>query len=220
MHCTGGAVLGVFPGRPCVLRSPLIFARLVHGSFTPSMKDSGDPRTSVFQDPKPGSPLQLPTGRKHPGRVRRFLALSPADRKVLLGAFFLLPLTAAGLRVIGYRRLRGFFESLLPGPPSVALDRVGDPCDAARRAAQMVDAAAREGLRSGTCLERSLVLWWLLRRRGIPAELRIGARKNASIFEAHAWVELDGAVVNDSGEVHRHYAPFDEIGAAAPGKTR
>jgi hypothetical protein len=184
------------------------------------MKDSGDSHTSVFQVSEPGSPLPLPTGRKHPGRLRRFFGLLPADRKALLGAFFLLPLTAAGLRLIGYRRWRWFFESRLPRPSSVGFHRAGDPSDTARRAARMVDAAAREGLRSGTCLERSLVLWWLLRRRGIPAELRIGALKNASIFEAHAWVELDGAVINDAGEVHRHYAPFDEIGAPAPGKTR
>ena len=42
------------------------------------------------------------------------------------------------------------------------------------------------------------MLWWLLRRRGIAAELRIGARKEFERFEAHAWVEVDSAVLNDA----------------------
>jgi len=53
------------------------------------------------------------------------------------------------------------------------------------------------------------VLWWLLRRRGIAAELRIGARKEFDRFEAHAWVEADSAVLNDATAEHRHFVPFD-----------
>jgi hypothetical protein len=83
----------------------------------------------------------------------------------------------------------------------------------------MVDAAAREGLHRGTCLERSLVLWWLLRRKQVPAQICLGARKTASLFEAHAWVEVDGRVINDTGEVHNHYAPFED-GTSAPEKSR
>ena len=72
----------------------------------------------------------------------------------------------------------------------------------------MVAAAAREGVYHGRCLEQSLTLWWLLARRGLPAELHIGVRKAASGFEAHAWVELFGAVVNDADEVRQDYVPF------------
>jgi hypothetical protein len=72
----------------------------------------------------------------------------------------------------------------------------------------MVRAAAR-GLGRPTCLVESLALWWLLRREGCAAELRIGVGKLAGRFEAHAWVECNGAVLNDADEVHRHYAGFD-----------
>jgi hypothetical protein len=37
----------------------------------------------------------------------------------------------------------------------------------------------------------------------------MGARSEAGRFEAHAWVELGGAVINDSGDAHLHFAPFD-----------
>lgn len=48
------------------------------------------------------------------------------------------------------------------------------------------------------CLQRSAVTTRLMRRHGIPARLIIGYR--AVPFMAHAWVELDGRVLNDSPE--------------------
>jgi len=54
-----------------------------------------------------------------------------------------------------------------------------------------------------------LALWWLLRRHGVSAELRLGARKQSNRFEAHAWVELDGAILNDSAAGDVHFVPFE-----------
>lgn len=45
------------------------------------------------------------------------------------------------------------------------------------------------------CLQRSVVAARMLRRRGIGARLVIGYRP--SPFFSHAWVEVDGRVVND-----------------------
>jgi len=60
-----------------------------------------------------------------------------------------------------------------------------------------------------TCLEKSLAPWWLLARQGIPSSLRIGTRKADGQFEAHAWIEYEGAALNELDEPHRHYAAFD-----------
>lgn len=54
------------------------------------------------------------------------------------------------------------------------------------------------------CLPRSLMLAMLLRRRSIPAELCLGAKAD-QMFDAHAWVELDGKPVN---EPEGHIADF------------
>ena len=43
-----------------------------------------------------------------------------------------------------------------------------------------------------TCLTRSLVLYHLLRRSGIPLDLCIGVRREAGSMEAHAWLEREG----------------------------
>ena len=53
------------------------------------------------------------------------------------------------------------------------------------------------------CLQRSAVLTCVLRRHGIPAELVIGV--SPMPFRAHAWVEVQGAVVNDKASVHDRF---------------
>ena len=46
------------------------------------------------------------------------------------------------------------------------------------------------------CLQRSVVMVRLLRQYGIEAQVVIGCR--AAPFVSHAWVEVNGRVVNDS----------------------
>jgi hypothetical protein len=45
------------------------------------------------------------------------------------------------------------------------------------------------------CLQRSSVLVKMLRRRGVPARMVLGAQKLP--FKAHAWVEVDEAILDD-----------------------
>ena len=54
-----------------------------------------------------------------------------------------------------------------------------------------------------------MVLWMLLRRHGFAADLKIGARKEAERFEAHAWVELNRVRLNDQTDANSNFAPFD-----------
>jgi hypothetical protein len=58
--------------------------------------------------------------------------------------------------------------------------------------------------RRAECLQRSAALTCLLRRYGLPAQLVIGTQKLP--FRAHAWVELDGRVVNDKQDMPLLYA--------------
>jgi hypothetical protein len=60
-----------------------------------------------------------------------------------------------------------------------------------------------------TCLPRSLTLWWLLRRRGIESELRLGVRKDGDSIVAHAWVECEGEVVGD--KEHARFQPIEGL---------
>ena len=53
------------------------------------------------------------------------------------------------------------------------------------------------------CLQRSAATTCLLRRHGVPAQLVIGAQQIP--FKAHAWVEVDGRVVNDKPYMREMY---------------
>jgi len=53
----------------------------------------------------------------------------------------------------------------------------------------------RLGRRRARCLTSSLVLYGLLRRQGLPAELVIGLPETPSDRQAHAWVEVERADV-------------------------
>ena len=70
---------------------------------------------------------------------------------------------------------------------------------------QLLRAAAWLPVRT-FCLQQSLALVAVLRRAGVDARLRLGARPYP--FVAHAWVVADGAPVNESDEQLAMYAPF------------
>jgi hypothetical protein len=53
-----------------------------------------------------------------------------------------------------------------------------------------------------------VTLWFLLRRKGIDADLVIGAASSEGSLAAHAWVEVDGVPVNDSPDVSDRFGSF------------
>ncbi len=147
-------------------------------------------------------------------RFRRFSALERPAQELFLRAIVLLPLVALSLRWRGFRAtqtaLQKFLSNASPEHDSALVSK-----DAAVTA-HMVNAADRHGLVHPSCLAKSLTLWWLLARQGITSHLRIGIRKGMEEFEAHAWVERDGAALNEPDERHHHYAAFDAAFCSLP----
>lgn len=159
-------------------------------------------------------------------KLTRLLQLDRAQQWLLIQSMVLLPLVALLLRTIGLARswalLRRAAGRSSPVPvvrgPSVCEDAspqapsggLQPPDDTVR----MVDVAARHLPWQPTCLPRSLVLWFLLRRQGVPAELRIGVQRSEQQLEAHAWVEVDHRVVNDTPDIAARFPPFESIAAA------
>lgn len=138
-------------------------------------------------------------------RLERLRRMTGPEYRLLVEAAVLLPLVGASVRVAGLRRTIRRLDRPTPGQG-----------DAAGRAALVQStgetvalAAAHLPLYRPTCLTRSLVLRYLLQRRGVAADLRLGVATLGGRFAAHAWVEHDGQVINDSPDVARRFAPLD-----------
>ena len=120
-------------------------------------------------------------------RFARFLALPWRD-KLMLGRFAL----------SGYA-LRGRLAD--PGRYQIAAREAATQGDVreASRLAKLANAAIGVTAGPQNCLLRSLVLSRELARRSIPHDLRIGARTDRPFIMAHAWIEVAGHPVNDTG---------------------
>jgi len=139
---------------------------------------------------------------------RELCLLSWQERWLLFQAIAFLPMMAAGLHLMNFQRLRSMLERFSPVPPDVCGDAA---LKQASGTARLIHAAAFRMPFNITCLVRSVTLWWFLRRQGIPSEIRIGVNQQNGEFQAHAWVEINGMVLNDRHDIHDQYSPFDQI---------
>jgi hypothetical protein len=149
--------------------------------------------------------------------VRKFFAVTPLERSIFLQSVILLPATNLGLKVLGLKGFQTILDraSHSQKDHSVTDNVLGD----ARIIARMVQAASRHGIFTGQCLQQSLVLWWVLRRHGLESSLRIGMQKEQDSIKGHAWVELGGAVLNDTEDVGKRFKTLLSWNASEPFHT-
>ena len=138
-------------------------------------------------------------------RLLQFHNLNAMQKRTLLAAWLWLPLFWLGLRVLGLPRFQAW---LLKAPARSDLSLT---LPAIKALGDAVNIAARHTPFPATCLTRSLLLGWLLRRRNVASNLRIGVRLTQGMLDAHAWVECEGVPVNDSSDVNEHFASFGDL---------
>jgi len=95
----------------------------------------------------------------------------------------------------------------IPTPPTRTRPRAAPRAEALARA---IHRAAHYGLTRPACLVRAIALRRLLVSSGYDAVVRVGVRQRNGSFDAHAWVELDGAVLGDH---ESHTESFTELSA-------
>ena len=78
-----------------------------------------------------------------------------------------------------------------------------------RRVRAMVDRAQMYYPKKAMCLQHSAVVTCLLRHRGVPAEMVLAAKEFPP--KGHAWVEVEGQVVNDSQAVKGSYRVLKRV---------
>ena len=120
----------------------------------------------------------------------------------LVEAMLLLAASKMLLWLFGFERTWYWIQRLTSRVPRL---REVDP-DAVSRAEYRIAMAAALYPGRAACLERSLTLYWYLRRRGVGVHFRMGVQMYP--FLAHAWLELEGRAINDVPEHVKRFVPI------------
>ncbi len=102
---------------------------------------------------------------------------------------------------------RGNFAALYDKVRTYPVRACAPEPDAVERINSAIDMACIWYWKEALCLQRSAATACLLKKYGVPAQLVIGAQQIP--FKAHAWVEVDGRVVNDKPYTPEMYAVLD-----------
>jgi hypothetical protein len=102
---------------------------------------------------------------------------------------------------------RGNFSALYSKIRNSPVGRPVETPDAIEKICAAVDMACIWYWKEVLCLQRSVATACLLKHYGVSAQMMIGAQQMP--FKAHAWVEVDGRVVNDKPYVQEMYAVLD-----------
>jgi len=102
---------------------------------------------------------------------------------------------------------RGNFHALYDKVRTFPITEMPTSVDSTERICAAVDMACIWYWKEVLCLQRSAATACLLKRHGVPAQMMIGAQQMP--FKAHAWVEVQGQVVNDKPYMREMYAVLD-----------
>jgi hypothetical protein len=102
---------------------------------------------------------------------------------------------------------RGNFKALYNRVRQYPVAKEMTAPDAVERICSAVDMACIWYWKEVLCLQRSSATACLLKQYGVPAQMVIGAQQMP--FKAHAWVEVNGQVVNDKPYTPEMYAVLE-----------
>ena len=134
-------------------------------------------------------------------------SLTLADWRIAGEAWVLFVLVEIGLRALPLKVLLVLLEK---GVAPVRRAQDGELPDR-ERVTDLAQAVAWRHVLKPNCLKTALVVYRLLRRNGIEAELVIGTRRVKGKLEGHAWVEHRGHVVL-GGVADGGYVPLPRFG--------
>lgn len=147
--------------------------------------------------------------------LRKLGGLTGAERRLLFVSLAAVPFVSAGLALFGFGRMRAAMARWPHAERGRYLTSQAETTRAGSVAKVVAIAAGRGPIRT-TCLRRSLLLWWLLRRDGIETVIRVGVNREDGTLHAHAWVEHRGEPLNDAADVALRFPAFAQDFGAEP----
>lgn len=137
--------------------------------------------------------------------LRKLRELPTSERHLLVGLAIVQPLLSLSLRWRGLNATRDWLArrsargaARQPSVPELLH---------AQRAAHLSAVAGRHGPWRTTCLPQALAIYWLLRRRHLDPELKLGVDRIGATADMHAWVELAGVPLGQPSLRHQPFLP-------------
>ena len=144
------------------------------------------------------------------GLWNRFLhRLSLARKLPLLD--WLVFLEAWWVLLVFHLRLRWVSYERMTQTGHAGMKQTRGRLSVAMRLHRLIGWASRFHLLRMSCLVQSLSLRWMLGRRGIASELKIGAMRTQAGIHAHAWVVVEEQVIGDAGGTEKAFSVFDPV---------
>ncbi|WP_394830063.1 lasso peptide biosynthesis B2 protein [Pendulispora rubella] len=131
--------------------------------------------------------------------TRAIVAAPPAPAECILA----LAAARTLVKVAGLHRALAVLRAHSRGRPSLVNRDVVEQAVRAMRVAGALYPGRAE------CLERSMALCFVLRRRGLHARLHFGV--DPFYFDGHAWVAHDGQLLDETRETLTTYVPLTDI---------
>lgn len=138
------------------------------------------------------------------GKFLGFFRLSRQKKRIVLEALVVVATVRTALWVVPFRHIRKRIDldSAEVTAGSVDWKFVEHAAASVRAVSHYVPRAS--------CLTQAISMRLLLRRKRLPARIRIGVdREKAPVFEAHAWVEVADRIV--IGRLPRHHQRFSVL---------
>ena len=135
-------------------------------------------------------------------RLRKAFALSALDWLLIVQATLWFAVVELALRLLQFRTVLAILHeekrSARNSHSQAFVVASGSP----ERTAYCVELASRLHPFHATCLKKALVLYALLARRGFEVQLLIGAARDGSRLDAHAWLEHQGRILGAPAPGH------------------
>lgn len=119
-------------------------------------------------------------------RLRRFAAMSPSERRLLMRAFGCVGAVRAGLWILPLRVVRAKIARFRE-PSRADSDSVNEIVRAVTTASRYIPGAS--------CLTQALAAQALLARSNHQSRIEIGIAKEGGLFAAHAWLVCGERIV-------------------------
>ena len=141
-------------------------------------------------------------------RYQQIINLTLSDIYIIFISLILLPLTALALKIKGFKSTKSIFSKLLIKNNTHQIPE-SNQLTIAKNTSKMVSIAANHGPYRANCLKKTLVTQWLLNKKGIQTQLKIGVNKDERDLNAHSWLEFQGEILNDNADVNLRFSAFD-----------